>query len=130
MTDIAPQEIMFLARQWAEEACRSVSASAESSPPACAHTDTLVPEASGAAAAPAAALVQTPTHHANHEWALRGAKSAHGFFGVFIFSSHFLCMLVILKIIRMLQGISEYKLEHRTTRRNDYTTGESEFVEI
>ena len=25
---------------------------------------------------------------------------------------------------------SEYKLEHRTTRRNDYTTGESEFVEI
>ena len=28
------------------------------------------------------------------------------------------------------QGISEYKLEHHTTRRNDYTTGESDFYRI
>ena len=32
------------------------------------------------------------------------------------------------KILRV-QQISECKLEHRTTRRNDYTTGESEFVQ-
>ena len=36
-------------------------------------------------------------------------------------------MLCISKTILRVQGISEYKSEHHTTCRNDYTTGESDF---
>ena len=42
------------------------------------------------------------------------------------FSTHFLCKLCIWKTILRVQGIFEYKSEHRTTRRNNSTTGERE----
>ena len=47
-----------------------------------------------------------------------------------IFSTHFLCMLSIWKTILRIQEISGYNLEHHTTRRNDYTTGEINFCRI
>ena len=51
------------------------------------------------------------------------------FWRVRIFSTHFLWMLCLWKTILRIQGISEYKLEHHTTSRNDYTTGESYFCQ-
>ena len=47
-----------------------------------------------------------------------------------IFHSHFLCMLHICKMFIRVQANAWYNLEDHTTRRNNYTAGESNFCRI